>query len=64
MFLLALLDVARVRGGVERLAEAAELNCEHLYRRLSEDGNPELRSLDLLLDALGFQLAGTLKEAS
>ncbi|MCP5058456.1 MAG: putative addiction module antidote protein [bacterium] len=64
VFLLALRDVARARGGVARLAEAAELNREHLYRMLSEDGNPELRSLDLLLDALGFRLAVTLKEAS
>jgi DNA-binding phage protein len=27
---------------------------EHLYRRLSEKGNPELRSLESLLDALGL----------
>ena len=30
---------------------------------LSESGNPELRSLEALLDALGFRLAVTLKEA-
>jgi len=31
---------------------------------LSENGNPELRSLETLLDGLGFRLAVTLKEAS
>jgi probable addiction module antidote protein len=64
VFLLALRDVARARGGVAKLAEVTELNREHLYRMLSENGNPELRSLEALLDALGFRLAVTLKEAS
>ncbi len=63
VFLLALRDVARARGGVAKLAEVTELNREHLYRMLSENGNPELRSLEALLDALGFRLAVTLKEA-
>lgn len=64
VFLLALRDVARARGGVAKLAEATELNREHLYRMLSQNGNPELRSLEALLDALGFRLAVKLKEAS
>ena len=64
VFLLALRDVARARGGVAKLAEATELNREHLYRMLSESGNPELRSLEVLLDALGFRLAVALKAAS
>ena len=64
VFLLALRDVARAQGGVAKLAEVTELNREHLYRMLSENGNPELRSLETLLDALGFRLAVTLKEAS
>ena len=46
------------------VAETAALNREHLYRMLSESGNPELRSLEALLDALGFRLGITLKEAS
>jgi probable addiction module antidote protein len=64
VFLLALRDVARARGGVAKLAEITELNREHLYRMLSENGNPELRSLEALLGALGFRLAVTLKQAS
>ena len=56
-FLLALRDVAEAQGGVAQLAEAAKLNRESLYRMLSDRGNPELRSLDALLRALGFRLA-------
>jgi probable addiction module antidote protein len=64
VFLLALRDVARAReGGLAGLAEAARLNREHLYRMLSETGNPELRSLEALLDALGFRLSVELKTA-
>ena len=64
VFLLALRDVARARkGGLPALAEAAQLNREHLYRMLSENGNPELRSLEALLDALGFRLSVELKAA-
>lgn len=64
VFLLALRDVARARGGLEKLAESASLNPEHVVRMLSEVGNPELRTLETLLDALGFRLAIKLKEAS
>jgi len=64
VFLVALRDVARARGGLAKLAEATDLNREHLYRMLSADGNPELRSLEILLGALGFRLAIELKEAS
>jgi probable addiction module antidote protein len=64
VFLLALRDVARAReGGLAGLADAAQLNREHLYRMLSEKGNPELRSLEALLDALGFRLSVELKTA-
>lgn len=62
VFLLALRDVARARkGGLPALAEAAHLNREHLYRMLYENGNPDFRSLEALLDALGFRLSVELK---
>lgn len=64
VFLLALRDVARARGGLEKLAETASLNPEHVVRILSEAGKPELRTLERLLDALGFRLSITIKEAS
>ena len=61
-FLLALRDVAEAQGGVAQLAEAAKLNRESLYRMLSDRGNPELRSLDALLHALGFRLSIAVEE--
>jgi probable addiction module antidote protein len=59
LFLLALRNVAEAQGGMGQLAEKANLNRESLYKMLSERGNPELRSLDALLHALGFRLAVT-----
>lgn len=59
LFLLALRNVAEAQGGVAQLAEKAKLNRESLYRMLSDRGNPEFRSLDALLHALGFRLAVT-----
>jgi probable addiction module antidote protein len=63
VFLLALRNVAEARG-MQRLAKAAHLNRESLYRMLSRNGNPELRSLNALLDALGLRLSVETKEAS
>jgi len=62
VFLLALRDGAEAQGGVAEVAEAAKLNRENLYRMLSNRGNPELRSLDALLHALGFRLAIAVKD--
>ena len=59
LFLLALRNVAEAQGGVAQLAERAKLNRESLYKMLSERGNPEFKSLDALLHALGFRLAVT-----
>ncbi len=57
VFLLALRTVADARGGMGQLAKAASLNRESLYRMLSGQGNPRLRSLDALLHAMGLRLA-------
>ena len=58
LFLLALRNVAEARlGSMSKLAEATGLNRESLYRMLSGKGNPELKSLDKLLHALGLKIA-------
>ncbi len=59
LFLVALRNVAEAQGGMAQLAEKARLNRESLYKMLSERGNPELRSLEALLHALGLRLAVT-----
>jgi len=57
LFLLALRNVAEAQEGVAQLAEKTKLNRESLYKMLSERGNPELKSIDVLLHAMGFRLA-------
>jgi probable addiction module antidote protein len=52
----ALRYVAQAFGGVSRLAGRARLNPTTLYRSLSANGNPELRSLTAILAAMGMQL--------
>lgn len=39
------------------IAEKAQLNATQLYRTLSAEGNPELRSLTAVLKAMGMRLA-------
>jgi len=55
--MVALRYMAEAFGGVTRLAAEAELNATTLYRTLSPQGNPELKSLRALLKAMGMRLA-------
>lgn len=55
--LIALRQMTKAFGGVQGVAEKAELNPTQLYRTLSEQGNPELRSLTAILKAMGLRLA-------
>ena len=57
VFLLALRDVIAARSGMSELAGKATLNRVSLYRSLSKQGNPELRTLNRILAELGFSLA-------
>ena len=55
--LIALRQMAKAFGGVQTLAEKANLNPTQLYRTLSEEGNPALSSLTAILKAMGLRLA-------
>jgi len=55
--LIALRQMTKAFGGVQTVAENANLNPTQLYRTLSEQGNPELRSLSAILKAMGLRLA-------
>ena len=55
--LIALRQLAKAFGGVAKIAEQAQLNATQLYRTLSPEGNPELRSLTAVLKAVGMRLA-------
>jgi probable addiction module antidote protein len=55
-FLQALRNVVDARGGIAKIAARTDLNRQAVYRMLSENGNPELRSLQSLLEATGLGL--------
>ena len=55
--LIALRQMTKAFGGVQSVAEKANLNPPQLYRTLSEAGNPELRRLAAILKAMGLRLA-------
>lgn len=55
-FLGALRDVVLARGGVAKIAKAAGLNRESLYKTLSRGGNPEVNTLRKILTALGLKV--------
>jgi probable addiction module antidote protein len=59
VFLLHLRDIADAWGGLGKLASETDLAREALYRMLSAHGNPQLSSLDKILQALGLRLAVT-----
>lgn len=55
--LIVLRQMAKALGGVQKVAEEANLNATQLYRTLSEEGNPELKSLTAILKVMGLRLA-------
>lgn len=57
VFLIALRDVIEAQGGIGKLAENTQLNRQHLYKVLSEEGNPKLSTVNTILNDLGFQLS-------
>lgn len=56
-FLTAVRSVAEAQGGISGLAKKTELNRQTLYRTLSTDGNPRIKTLLSILSSLGFRLA-------
>jgi probable addiction module antidote protein len=55
--MVALRRVAEAFGGISKLAGKTKLNATTLYRTLSPKGNPELRSMNSMLKAMGLRLA-------
>ena len=56
VFLLALRDLAKARGGMTAVAEQARISRTSLYKTLSPRGNPEFKSVTALLHSLGLKL--------
>ena len=55
--LIALRQMTKAFGGISMVAEKAQINGTHIYRTLSVNGNPEIRSLSAILKAMGMRLA-------
>jgi len=53
--------VARAKG-MSEIARVSGLSREHLYRSFSEEGNPTLKSILAVMEALGVQLSATAME--
>ena len=56
VLLIALRHVAEARGGVAKVAKAAGIERESLYRALSPRGNPRLSTLVAVTKAMGLKL--------
>ena len=56
-FLLkALRNVVEAQGGFTKLARKTKLNRGHLYKALSKRGNPEITTLESILNVFGLQI--------
>jgi probable addiction module antidote protein len=56
VLLIALRRVAEARGGIAKVARAAGIQRESLYRALSARGNPRLSTLVAVTKAVGLKL--------
>jgi probable addiction module antidote protein len=56
VLLIALRRVAEARGGIAKVAKAAGIERESLYRALSARGNPRLSTLVAVTKAVGLKL--------
>ncbi|MBX3455327.1 addiction module antidote protein [Ferrovibrio sp.] len=54
-------DIAKAKG-MSKVARAAGLGRESLYKALSPDGNPEFGTILKVMQALGYQLHATAAE--
>lgn len=56
-FLAALRHVVEARGGMGAIADRSGLSRESLYRAISPDGNPTLKTLTAVIHATGLRFA-------
>jgi probable addiction module antidote protein len=56
LFLASLKQVITAKGGMASIAQKAHINRQHLYRILSNKGNPSFDNVGSLLTALDLKL--------
>lgn len=55
-FLMALKNVVDATGAMQTVANEAQISRQHLYRMLSEEGNPTLETLTSVLQTVGMTI--------
>ena len=55
--MLALRALSKAFGGIQEVARQADSNPNTMYRTLSKQGNPSLKTLRAVLNAMGLRLA-------
>ena len=56
LFLASLKEVIQAKGGVTEFSKHSHINRQHIYRMLSDKGNPSFENIGSLLIALGLKL--------
>ena len=56
LFLASLKQVIQAKGGVAEFSKHTHINRQHIYRMLSDKGNPSFDNIGSLLIALGLKL--------
>ena len=57
LFLLALRHLVQAQKGFSQLAQETGMGRESLYKSLSENGNPQLTTIDKVLQSVGMKLS-------
>jgi len=60
-YLTALRQVVEARGGIAAVADKTSLSKETLYRTLSAQGNPTIKTQMAVLNAVGLKMAVTVQ---
>nr|WP_281268127.1 addiction module antidote protein [Anaerobiospirillum thomasii] len=61
-YVLTTLCVLARYKGMSKIAKESNTNRAHLYKILSENGNPSAKKLMQIMDVLGIELSATLKK--
>ena len=56
LFLASLKEIIKAKGGVTEFSRHAHINRQHIYKMLSDKGNPSFDNIGSLLMALGLKL--------
>ena len=57
VFLLALRNVIKTRGGMKKISDKLNKSRTSLYKSYSKNGNPYLKNTNEILHSIGFHLA-------